>query len=286
MPLRNYIAPFLLFTVVLSACTTHVRAPVYSRGTAPEPPAAVMQPPGGAALAHRQAAPEGYVVRRGDTLYSIAWQHGLEVEQLARINGLRTPYTIYPGQRLRTRPGPAPPRAAPLVRSAPLKARPLPQAVPPPADAKRNRLAPAPVPAAHAPPAAERVAEPPAYDGRWVWPTRGRVLRGYRENTNGKKGIDISGHPGQPVNAAAGGKVVYVGSGLVGYGRLIIIKHSESLLSAYGHNSKLLVADGDHVRAGQVIAKMGSSGTNRTALYFEIRKDGKPVDPEQYLPKQ
>jgi lipoprotein NlpD len=111
------------------------------------------------------------------------------------------------------------------------------------------------------------------------------VLRGFRKNTTGKKGIDIGGHPDQPVKAAAAGKVVYVGSGLVGYGRLIIVKHNESLLSAYGHNSKLLVAEGDHVTAGQMIAKMGSSGSNRTALYFEIRKDGKPVNPMQYLPR-
>jgi lipoprotein NlpD len=110
------------------------------------------------------------------------------------------------------------------------------------------------------------------------------VLRGYQEEGEGRKGIDIAGESGQPVVAAANGRVVYVGSGLVGYGRLIIVKHNESLLSAYGHNSKLLVAEGDHVAAGQTIANMGSSGTNRTMLYFEIRKDGKPVNPMQYLP--
>jgi lipoprotein NlpD len=122
------------------------------------------------------------------------------------------------------------------------------------------------------------------YDGKWIWPVRGRILRAYQQDGNGKKGIDIDGHTGQPVKAAASGKVVYVGSGLVGYGRLIIVKHNESLLSAYGHNSELLVAEGDHVTAGQTIAKMGNSGTNRTMLYFEIRKDGKPVNPMQYLP--
>jgi lipoprotein NlpD len=219
------------------------------------------------------------VVRRGDTLYSIAWQHGLKVDELARLNRLRTPYTIYPGQRLQVRPG-AGPKTAPLARAAPPRPVPVPKPVPAPATPGASGPATAPAPAvAHVP--ADRL-----YDGRWEWPTRGKLLRGYRENSNGKKGIDISGHHGQPVKAAAGGKVVYVGSGLVGYGRLIIIKHNESLLSAYGHNSKLLVAEGDHVRAGQLIAKMGSSGTSRTALYFEIRKDGKPVDPVQYLPRQ
>jgi lipoprotein NlpD len=101
-----------------------------------------------------------------------------------------------------------------------------------------------------------------------------------------KQGIEIGGHADQPVKAAANGKVVYAGSGLVGYGRLIIVKHNENLLSAYGHNNKLLVDEGEHVSAGQMIAKMGSSGTNRNELYFEIRKNGTPTDPLRYLPKQ
>jgi lipoprotein NlpD len=108
----------------------------------------------------------------------------------------------------------------------------------------------------------------------------------FKPSAAGKQGIDIGGHEDQPVNAAANGMVVYAGSGLVGYGRLIIVKHNESLLSAYGHNNKLLVNEGEHVSAGQMIAKMGSSGTNRNQLYFEIRKNGKPTDPMGYLPKQ
>jgi len=289
MPLRNYIATFLIFPVFLSGCATRATAPVYTRGTAPKPPAKIIQPPGVTPV-RRQAQPNGYAVRRGDTLYSIAWQHNLDVEQLARSNGLHAPYTIYPGQHLRVGRAAAPPVTRPLARSATPAAKRLPKAAQAPTGTHRVRPAPVPVPASasvQAPATAGTGgAQPPVYDGRWVWPTRGRLLHGYRENTSGKKGIDISGHPGQPVKAAAGGKVVYVGSGLVGYGRLIIIKHNGSLLSAYGHNSKLLVTEGDHVRAGQLIAKMGSSGTNRTALYFEIRKDGKPVDPVQYLPQR
>ncbi|MGD2137964.1 MAG: peptidoglycan DD-metalloendopeptidase family protein [Gammaproteobacteria bacterium] len=111
-------------------------------------------------------------------------------------------------------------------------------------------------------------------------------MSGFNARAPGKKGIHIGGHSEQPVKAAASGKVVYVGSGLVGYGRLIIIKHNDSLLSAYGHNSKLLVVEGDHVEIGQTIATMGSSGADRTALYFEVRKDGKPVNPLNYLPKK
>jgi lipoprotein NlpD len=136
----------------------------------------------------------------------------------------------------------------------------------------------------------EPVAEKPSitagFDGHWQWPTRGRLLRGYKPDEPGKKGIYIGGHSKQPVKAAASGQVVYVGSGLVGYGRLIIIRHNEKYLSTYGHNSELLVGEGDYVKSGDVIAKMGSSGTDRTGLYFEIRKDGKPVDPLAYLPSQ
>jgi lipoprotein NlpD len=138
------------------------------------------------------------------------------------------------------------------------------------------------VPADRPAAAAERVA---GYDGNWVWPTRGRLLRGFQPDAAGRKGIDIGGDSNQPVNAAANGKVVYAGSGLVGYGRLIIVKHNENLLSAYGHNNQLLVAEGEYVKAGQKIATMGSSGTDHTGLYFEIRKNGKPVDPLQYLPR-
>jgi lipoprotein NlpD len=208
-------------------------------------------------------------VRRGDTLYSIAWQHGLNVGQLAGMNAIRKPYTIYTGQRLRVRPGGRPATAPP---------RPKPAA--------QQSARSAPQPATSAPPAAAKPApQLPSVVKRWVWPTKGRVVDGYSPNAPGKKGIDIKGKKGQPVMAAADGKVVYSGSGLVGYGRLIIIKHNETLLSAYGHNSKLLVSEGEFVKAGQEIANMGSSGTDRTQLYFEIRKNGKPVDPLRYLPK-
>lgn len=279
MTIRNRILTVCLLSALLSGCGGPAKAPVYSRGTASVPPPRIMPSPG-AIIPNPNAPATDYTVRRGDTLYSIAWQHGLKISELARLNRLRAPYTIYPGQRLKVKPA-TPPPAGPVARAAPPAAVPQPRPVPAPAQPARTN-APVPAPA----PAVAHVPADALFDGRWEWPTRGRVARGYQENTNGKKGIDISGHHGQPVNAAAGGKVVYVGSGLVGYGRLIIIKHNESLLSAYGHNSKVLVEEGDHVRAGQLIAKMGSSGTDRTALYFEIRKDGKPVDPVQYLPRQ
>jgi len=272
----------LLATLLVACSSTPVKAPVGSRTHEPRAaartqPPAVTQPtvvpagkprsvPAGTPIPAARTTADTYSVRRGDTLYSIAWQHGLNVDQLAGMNAIRKPYTIYTGQRLRVRPGST--SAAPPPRPA---APPAPRSAPPPATR---------------PAAAKPAPQLPSVVKHWVWPTQGRVTNGYRPNAPGKKGIDISGKKGQPVKAAAAGKVVYSGSGLVGYGRLIIIKHNETLLSAYGHNSKLLVSEGDYVKAGQEIANMGSSGTDRTQLYFEIRKNGKPVNPLRYLPRK
>lgn len=283
---------FAVLLTMLAACSTGpVNAPVDSRDPLTGGRSASTAGPAGVA-----ANPGYYSVRRGDTLYSVAWQNGLNFRQLADMNGIGPPYTIYVGQSLRVvppsvnapAPGPAPAAAPPPRQSAPPGAVP---GVTTPAG-KQPRPAPAAAAAATTPArvaTAEPAAEPepalPAVVSRWVWPVKGPLLRGYTPDGNGKKGIDIGGRAGQPVKAAAVGKVVYSGSGLVGYGRLIIIKHNDNLLSAYGHNSELLVAEGDYVKAGQVIAKMGSSGTSSTRLYFEIRQDGKPVNPLSYLPR-
>jgi lipoprotein NlpD len=267
----------LLSLLLLAGCGSQpVSAPVDSRSNQSTTGAAAQARPSPATRKQVSADATYYVVHRGDTLYSIAWQHGLTYRQLADINGIRAPYTIYSGQRLRVKPLAAQRTAAP-VQSKP---RTTPAVRQPQPVASRKTTAPAGKPAAAV---SGSVA---GYDGKWVWPTRGRVQRGFQADANGRKGIDIGGHSNQPVNAAANGKVVYAGSGLVGYGRLIIVKHNENLLSAYGHNNKLLVAEGEYVKAGQMIATMGSSGTSRTGLYFEIRKNGKPVNPLQYLPRQ
>ncbi|MGD8311853.1 MAG: peptidoglycan DD-metalloendopeptidase family protein [Gammaproteobacteria bacterium] len=296
----------ILLLLLLTGCGfAPINAPVDSRGirseshSPPRVPPVRQRPAGNADI---------YVVRRGDTLYSIAWKYGLSYQQLAAMNGVRAPYTIYVGQHLRVRPAPAagrpavPARAVPArqvpARTAPAKRVPVSR----PAPVRQAPLKPpppAPVPAVSPPPptSSPTAASGPSasgnskaayaqFDGKWTWPTLGRVLSGFNARAPGKKGIHIGGHSEQPVKAAASGKVVYVGSGLVGYGRLIIIKHNDSLLSAYGHNSKLLVVEGDHVEIGQTIATMGSSGADRTALYFEVRKDGKPVNPLNYLPKK
>jgi lipoprotein NlpD len=119
---------------------------------------------------------------------------------------------------------------------------------------------------------------------RWVWPTDGPLLRPFFPDNAGKKGIDIGGGLGQSVRAASEGKVVYSGSGLIGYGKLIIIKHNKTYLSAYAHNRRLLVKEGDYVRIGQRIAELGNTATEKPMLHFEIRRNGEPVDPLRYLP--
>jgi lipoprotein NlpD len=275
-----------LLVGLLAACSmAPVNAPVVSLGTVPQTHQA------GPAGAHTKGE---YLVRRGDTLYSVAWQNGLNFRQLAEMNAIRPPYTIYIGQSLHIAP-PAGARSTPLSTAGPAPAsRPpaAPEAQPgstgsPPVPRHGTVMAtPVAVPKRAAVPELAAGNEPalPAIVTHWVWPARGPLLRGYTPDATGKKGIDIGGKIGQPIVSAADGKVVYSGSGLVGYGRLIIIKHNDSLLSAYGHNSELLVTEGDYVKAGQVIAKMGSSGTSSARLYFEIRQDGKPVNPLRYLP--
>ena len=217
----------------------------------------------------RQTSPQGKPgatvrVQRGDTLYGIAFRNGVDVNDLARWNGLGAPYTIYPGQTLKLYPGSSRPTTTPPRSSAGTTTRPT----PPPAPVTR----PAPVPA-------------PANSGfAWRWPAEGHLIGRFVGGDATKQGIDIAGSSGQAVRAAADGVVVYSGAGLVGYGELIIIKHSEQWLSAYGHNRKRLVNEGQNVKAGQQIAEMGSTGAAREMLHFEIRHNGKPVDPLQYLP--
>ncbi len=198
--------------------------------------------------------PGRYTVRRGDTLYSIAWRYRLDARTLAAWNRIRPPYTIYPGRRLRLR--------APVARSD-RRAR---------GRHVREWRAPRASHSARAP--------------SWHWPTAGRVVETFRRGDPGRRGVDIRGRLGQPVEAAAAGRVVYSGSGLPGYGQLIIIKHNDNYLSAYGYNRRLLVGEGQRVRAGQRIAEMGAVGGQGPMLHFEIRRDGRPVDPLRLLPRR
>ena len=208
-------------------------------------------------------------VRPGDTLYSLAIENDLSPARLAAINNLSSPYVINPGQVLRltgtpmARPMPAPitsvaSGAASDKVKAPVKA-PVKTAVVSPVESNRNVS--------------------------WQWPIEGKVIARFNKDKNHTKGIVIAGSEGQAVQASSAGKVVYSGNGLISYGNLIIIKHSRSYLSAYAHNKKLLVKEGETIKAGQKIAELGKTGVEKPKLHFEIRKNGKPVDPLSYLPR-
>ncbi|GAA5080187.1 peptidoglycan DD-metalloendopeptidase family protein [Lysobacter panacisoli] len=208
-------------------------------------------------------------VKRGDTLFSIASRNGIRAPDLAAWNGIDPPYTIYPGQRLRLYPGS---RSGTATTTRP-----------PTGTTKPTTTAPTtPTPTAPKPAAPT----PAVSDIKWRWPADGQLIGRYVAGEPTKQGIDIAGNSGAPVRAAADGVVVYSGSGLVGYGELIIIKHNDQWLSAYGHNRNRLVNEGQLVRSGQQIAEMGRSGAPREMLHFEVRYNGKPVDPLLYLPKQ
>lgn len=208
------------------------------------------------------------VVQRGETVYRIATNNGITALDLALWNNIPAPYTIWPGQRLRLYPGGAGTPARPATASSS-------------GSGSVSR------PAANATaPAAAPVATPTSSPFNWRWPTDGQIIGRFVNGDPTRQGLDIAGNSGQSVRAAADGVVVYSGSGLVGYGELIIVKHNEQWLSAYGHNRTRQVNEGQLVKAGQQIAEMGRTGAARDMLHFEIRYNGKPVDPQQYLPKR
>jgi lipoprotein NlpD len=241
--------------------------------------------------------PRWHVVRSGDTLYKIATRHGLDARDLARWNGLEDPDMIRVGQRLRlgpprkqgsdsgarsannasggtSTPGTGnraqapPPRGNDADRSPPpaVGGRPPANAAPPPANVTRPPSTTTRPPASVAPP-------------QWLWPTDGRVVSTFGSRAGIATGIGISGRAGQVVRAAAGGRIVYAGSGLIGYGQLVIVKHNDTYLTAYGYNSRLFVVQGQDVERGQQIAAMGLGPENTPRLHFEIRRNGVPVDP-------
>ena len=227
-----------------------------------------------AAPAHPEGVPGEYTVKQGDTLYSIAFRHQLDFHDLAAWNHIGRDYSIYPGRVLRLSPPGGGERAAPPPPIAVGGAAPV---------APAAGLAMAPGAASPAFAAAPVVGGPGFEPGRWEWPTRGKVARGFTGDGS-SKGIDISGDTGQIVVAAAGGKVVYSGSALKGYGELVIIKHDEEFLSAYGYNRRRLVREGEQVGAGQPIAELGLGPEQKPILHFEIRDRGKPIDPLPLLP--
>jgi lipoprotein NlpD len=234
--------------------------------------------------AENAGKPGYYTVRPGDTVVRIALETGQNWRDIARWNNLDNPNVIEVGQVLRVTP-PVVPGAAP-VASAPAStpAASAPAVAQAPAT-PASSTASAPAAAAARPPAPQPAPILTADDDiPWGWPTSGAatVLAGFDEQKN--KGIDLAGRAGDPVVAAADGRVVYAGAGLRGYGNLIILKHNNTFLTAYAHNQSLLVKEDQMVRKGQKIAEMGSTDTDRVKLHFEIRRQGKPVDPARYLP--
>jgi lipoprotein NlpD len=338
--LRRFAAGVLL--LCLAACASRQPAPVEERSSRPPPPAAsapVQTAPAPKPAAEPDWRPKTYTVKRGDTLYAIALDHGLDYRELAAWNNLENINLIRPGQVLRLATpaepavvGAAAVQTAPLKSVAPVVAGDASAAPSAPVaaagtrntdnyktqpklvkeayseqalrDVQRGTAAAPPAAVAAAPPAVVIPAvspEPPPVviarvdpkpapepaDGDekvdWSWPAKGRIVTGFSEAAN-LKGIDIAGAAGQPVAASAGGKVVYAGTGLRGYGKLIIVKHSGMYLSAYAHNKEILVKEGQQVAKGQKIAEMGNTDADQVKLHFEIRRHGKPVDPLRYLP--
>lgn len=290
--------PVVIVVLGLAGCASPGPAPVTDRG----------------AVAPAVPAPRAgyYVVKPGDTLNGISRQTGVAVRDLIIWNGLTSPNQLTVGQEMRVAP-PEGAQARPVAPSDGVDVRPVspsgePTAAPggvPLKDSPRGgkvpysdqawsqaqaaagaapTAAPTPAPAPTEAPPESRPPAPPAAPGDWLWPAEGKVISNFAEG-NGK-GIDIAGKLGDPVIASAAGKVVYAGSGLRGYGKLVIIKHDDSFLSAYAHNQQLLVKEGQAVSRGQQIADLGNTDADRPKLHFEIRRQGKPVDPLKYLPSR
>ena len=297
--------------LLIAGCMTQPAAPIVDRSTSsavrPAVPAA-----GGAGY---------YTVKKGDTLYRIALEHGQEYKDVAAWNNITSPGSIKEGQVLRVAPPGAAPSVAggvvaqPVGTGSVVESRPLDGsgAMPvagdgvtreprggkePYSDEAYTRLARAgesaatpavvavaskPEPKPEVKPEPEPVATGPD-DVAWQWPSSGKVIQPFNES--GNKGIDFAGKSGDPVVAAAAGKVVYVGTGIRGFGQLLIVKHNATFLSAYAHNRKILVSEGQQVTRGQKVAEMGNTDSDMVKLHFEIRKQGKPIDPTDYLPKR
>lgn len=211
------------------------------------------------------------IVQPGDTVFGIAFRAGLNYREVAAWNGIDEPYTIQVGQKLRLRP-PASFTALRHVPKAP--------------STRPNQKTVLGKPVAEVAIPSEKSGAPALSDIDWLWPAKGALVGRFIAGDKTSQGINIAGKNGQDIRAAADGTVVYSGSGLIGYGELLIIKHNNEWISAYGHNRKRLVAEGAKVKAGQLIAEMGQSGASHTRLHFEIRHNGQPVDPLLYLPNR
>jgi len=304
---RGVLAAVLALLLVYGCGSTRRQAPVIDRKPAAAKPA--VKPAPAAVTRDADQRPDYYTVRRGDTLYTIALDHGLDYRELVEWNNITNPNVIRVGQQLRLKAPVSgavatPLKTAPAVGGTPVASAPpvasveavksQPKAVKVPysdqalAQLSGAQLKPAETVVAKLEP---RLAEKPAVSEEddekvdWGWPAGGKLLSAFNESTN-LKGIGIAGKPGQPVIASAPGKVLYSGDGIRGYGKLVIIKHNKAYLSVYAHNSQLLVKEGQNVVKGQRIAEMGNTDSSQIKLHFEIRRFGKPIDPIKLLPPE
>jgi lipoprotein NlpD len=283
-----------LAALLVGCASPSHKAPVEDRGAVRKAPAgaAVAGEPGSAAAPVENVAKPGYyTIKPGDTMIRIGLETGQNWRDIARWNNIENPNLIEVGQVLRVVPPGVDPstvaaRAVPPVKleARPLEARPgaaSAQTVPTPATAA-SAPAPTALPPLTPPPATAGAPREPDDDIPWLWPANGPVATTFDETRS--KGLAIVGKAGDPVVAAADGRVVYAGSGLRGYGNLVIVKHNATYLTAYAHNQSLLVKEDQVVKRGQKIAEMGASDAERVQLHFEIRKQGKPIDPARLLP--
>jgi lipoprotein NlpD len=333
-----------LIFLLAAGCAAVEPAPVEERRPTAKPAPAVKTPADSAKAAPKvkDERPDFYVVKRGDTLYSIGLEFGYDYREIAKANNIQPPFALRVGQRLDFKSlkqdgtgtpvttaaapaaeeggvvitplntpvplnAPPPVQATPLPAPAPVISQPKAvrepyslQALntPPPVSTKQpmpatgvpapgtnTTITESPKPAEPAKPAETPAATPAAAtasDSAWAWPTQGKVIKGFSESGSAR-GIDIAGTMGQPIHAAGPGKVIYSGQDLRGYGKLVIIKHDDNFLSVYAHNSNILVKEGQQVVKGQKIAEMGNTDSDQVKLHFEIRQQGKSVDPMKYL---
>ena len=277
---RSTWSVLLLVGVMLAAgCSSRslTHAPVEDRGTGLSrqspgaiDPAGVKQLPG----FENAGKPGYYTVKPGDTMIRIGLDNGQNWRDVVRWNNLENPNLIEVGQVLRVVP--------PAADSSLVVTRPVTSGSAPTGPVAAVPVRPASAAAASPPPASSSPAAANEDDIAWIWPAQGSLLAGFDEVKN--KGFDIAGKAGDPIIAAADGRVVYAGAGLRGYGNLIILKHNNTFLTAYAHNQILLVKEDQTVKKGQKIAEMGNSDADRVKLHFEIRRQGKPVDPAKYMP--
>ncbi len=256
----------VLVATLLTACGGRGYIPVQDLAVASDKGA-------GAIVLHYQpgqtVTPTSYIVQGGDTLFAIAWRYGWDYKMLAARNNIAPPYTIYVGQEIVF-------GAASIAPVKPVEQKP---------STTKNMAATTATQVTHS---SQQVSKPlPPYQGtgslRWQWPLKGALLQTFNSQSETSKGVDIAASPGSDVRAAAAGQVVYAGNGIQGYGNLLIIKHNDTYLSAYAYNSQLLASEADIVKMGQVIAESGKGPQLDGRLHFEIRKNGKPVNPQAYI---